>query len=116
MKETLALSLDDVDLTDAEKEKARLAPGCAGLVRAMAKEFGTGDDVYAKGEDNKAFSPCTRRSSSSASSARRRARASTSSRARHGGMYYNRPVLAEFISTQARALALARARADFSVF
>ena len=57
VKEAIGASIDELEMSDVEKEKARLTPGVGGLVRAIAKEFGTGEDVYAKGEGEKVFTP-----------------------------------------------------------
>ena len=110
-----------VALSDAEKEKARLSPGCAGLVRAAAKEFATGDDAYAKGEGNKAFAPWLGREDSphlkglvvKIDRAEKDSRFDIETRAAWA-LYYNQPVLEEFVSTRVRAHSLRiRARALF---
>ena len=40
LKAAVSESIDALDMTEAQKEKARLTPGCAGLVRAIAKASG----------------------------------------------------------------------------
>ena len=106
LKESIGATIDALDMTDVEKEKARLNPGMAGVVRAAAKEFGTGQDVYAKGEGLKVFKPWVEEHMVHKSRLIMRIeRAEKGSRfdiATKAGfaLYWNRPVLCEFLSTQ----------------
>ena len=96
-------SIAQLNMSDEEKRKARISPGCAGLVRAIAKEFGTGAGVYAKGEGHKAFRPWLLRKHPKAlvigiQRAEKGSRFDIATRAAWA-IYWNRSVLVEFLST-----------------
>lgn len=57
LKSLLATSLESLELSEAEIERARLTPGLNGVLRAASKEFGLGSNTNAKGEGTKFWAP-----------------------------------------------------------
>ena len=57
LKSLLATSLESLELSEADIERARLQPGINGILRAASKEFGLGANTNAKGEGTKYWAP-----------------------------------------------------------
>ena len=103
LKTAMEASIAELAMSDEEKRKARITPGCAGLVRAIAKEFGTGEGVYAKGEGEKVFTPWVKTNYPQSlvvriERAEKGSRFDIATRAAWA-ISYNRPILMDFLST-----------------
>ena len=105
LKESIEDSIAALGLSGEEMSKARLNPGVGGIVRAVAKEFGTGDDAYAKGEGTKLFDPWVEKHKEFKTAlvlkimrAEKGSRFDIATRAAWF-LYKNRPIVMEFLKT-----------------